>query len=141
MKLSRLNLSSVIAVAHTNGHLQLLLNRGDELELLEIEAPVAVFAGLQELNEIVAEATALPPANESIAMLPINSSMANAVGYDADMSVLQIEFRNGAVYQYAGVEPEVWQDLHDTNSVGKYFNNEIRGNYLSSRIYENDCDC
>jgi KTSC domain len=138
MKLSRLNLGSVIAVAHMDGNLQLLLNRGDELELLEIQAPVAAFEGLQELNEIVAEATAFPNSNEAVAMLPVNSSMANAIGYEESNRILQVEFRNGATYQYAGVEPEIWEELHETNSIGRYFNHEIRGNYQSSCIDEDD---
>ncbi len=133
MKLSRLNLGSVIAVAHIDGHLQLLLNRGDELELLEIPAPVAAFEGLRELNEMVAEADALP-----VAMLPVNSSMANAIGYKESDRILQVEFHNGAIYQYAGVEPEIWQELHETNSIGRYFNNQIRGNYDSNCIDEDD---
>jgi hypothetical protein len=140
MKLSRLNLGSVIAVAHIDGHLQLLLNRGDELELLEIPAPVAAFEGLRELNEMVA-------CSEPIAMLPVNSSMANAIGYEESdkrslmpkaYRILQVEFRNGVTYQYAGVEPEIWQELHETNSIGRYFNNQIRGNYDSSCIDEDD---
>jgi KTSC domain len=147
MKLSRLNLGSVIAVAHIDGHLQLLLNRGDELELLEIPAPVAAFEGLRELNEIVAGAYALPDSHEAIAMLPVNSSMANAIGYEESdkrslmpkaYRILQVEFRNGATYQHAGVEPEIWQELHEANSIGKYFNNQIRGNYDSNCIDEDD---
>jgi hypothetical protein len=131
MKLSRLNLGSVIAVAHTDGHLQLLLDRGDELELLEIPAPEAAFEGLRQLNEIVA-------LSEAIAMLPVNSSMANAIGYEESDRILQVEFCNGTTYQYAGVEPEVWQELHETNSIGRYFNNQIRGNYDSNCIDEDD---
>ena len=132
MKLSRLNLGSVIAVAHTEGHLQLLLNRGDELELLEIPAPEAAFEGLRQLNQIVADSS------EPIAMLPVNSSMANAIGYDSSDRILQVEFCNGTTYQYAGVEPEIWQELHETNSIGRYFNNQIRGNYDSNCIDEDD---
>ncbi|NJL61921.1 MAG: KTSC domain-containing protein [Methylacidiphilales bacterium] len=150
MKLSRLSLGSVIAVAHVDNHLQLLLSRGDELELLETPAPVAAFEGLQQLNEIVAEADSLPDSSShlrAIAMLPVNSSMANAIGYEESdkrslmpkaYRTLQVEFRNGATYQYAGVEPEIWQELHETSSIGRYFNNQIRGNYDSSCIDEDD---
>jgi hypothetical protein len=138
MKLSRLNLGSVIAVAHMDGNLQLLLNRGEELELLEIQAPVEAFEGLQELNEIVAEAKAFPNSSEAIAMLPVNSSMANAIGYDSSDRILQVEFRNGATYKYAGVEPEIWEELHETSSIGRYFNHEIRGNYQSNCIDEDE---
>jgi hypothetical protein len=94
---------------------------------------------LQHLNEIVAEVKALPSYEESIAMLPTNSSMANAVGYDDEKNILQIEFHNGAVYQYSGIEEDTWEDLHQADSVGKYFNEKIRGKYQSERIDNDYC--
>lgn len=140
MKLSRLNLGSVVAVAHDKGHLQLLLQTTDELELIEIEAPVAAYNGLQQLNNIVASisSNALPSAPFIVEMLPVDSSMANALGYDAENHILQVEFNNGAVYQYTGVESEIWDELQETDSIGKYFNHEIRGNYQCERV-DDDC--
>ncbi|MGH1394583.1 MAG: KTSC domain-containing protein [Trichormus sp.] len=134
MKLSKVDLSSLIAIAHTDGYLQLLLDRGDELEFLEIPAPIEAFEGLQELSDIVAE-TALPCASEPIAMLPVNSSMANAVGYCSEEQVLQLEFQNGAIYQYSGVEPETWQDLQSADSIGRFYNQNIKGQYDCDRPY------
>jgi hypothetical protein len=138
MRLSRLDLSSVVAIAHSDNHLQLLLNQGDELELLAIPAPVAAFEGLQQLNELVLEVLTISPQPESIVAIAVDSSMANAVGYDEESQVLQIEFANGAIYQYAGVEPETWEGLHDTDSIGRYYNAEIKGNYQCDRIYHED---
>lgn len=134
MKLSKLNLSNVVAIAHSDGYLQLLLDRGDELEFIEIPAPIQAYEGLQHLNEIVADSAALPSAPEPIAMLPVNSSMANSVGYDSEQQILQVEFYTGAVYQYAGVEPDTWEDLHLTDSIGRFFNDEIRGRYQCERV-------
>ncbi|ALF52721.1 hypothetical protein ACX27_07425 [Nostoc piscinale CENA21] len=134
MKLSKIDLSSLVGIAHSDGYLQLLLDRGDELEFLEIPAPVQAYEGLQHLNEIVAETLTLPVLEEPIAMLPVNSSMAIAVGYSESDRILQVEFHNGAVYQYAEVEPETWEDLHDADSVGEFFNQEIKGRYLSERV-------
>jgi hypothetical protein len=140
MRLSKLDLSSVIAIAHSDNYLQLLVNQGDELELLAIPAPVAAFEGLQQLNELVAEVSYIAPQPESIVAMSVDSSMANALGYDEENQVLQIEFASGAIYQYSGVEPEVWEELHDTDSIGRYYNAEIKGNYHCDRIYtENDC--
>lgn len=140
MRLSRLNLGSVVAVGHAEGHLQLLLQTTDELELIEIEAPVAAYNGLQQLNNIVASisSNALPEAKERVEMLPVDSSMANALGYNAENHILQVEFKNGAVYQYTGVESEIWDELQETDSIGKYFNHEIRGNYQCERV-DDDC--
>ncbi|MBD2598379.1 KTSC domain-containing protein [Nostoc spongiaeforme FACHB-130] len=134
MKLSKIDLSSLVGIAHSDGYLQLLLDRGDELEFLEIPAPVQAYEGLQHLNEIVAETLTLPVLEEPIAMLPINSSMAIAVGYSESDRILQVEFHNGAVYQYAEVEPETWENLHEADSVGEFFNQEIKGRYLSERL-------
>jgi hypothetical protein len=141
MKLSRLNLGGVVAIGHASGHLQVLLQGKDELELIEIEAPFAAYEGLQQLNNIVATVSgnALPSAPELIPMLPVDSSMTNALGYDAENQILQVEFNSGAVYQYTGVKPEVWEDLHDTDSIGQYFNHKIRGNYQSARVDDNYC--
>jgi hypothetical protein len=140
MRLSKLDLSSVIAIAHSDDRLQLLVNQGDELELLAIPAPVAAFEGLQQLNELVAEVAYIAPQPESIVAMAVDSSMANALGYDEESRVLQIEFASGAIYQYSGVEPEIWEELHDTDSIGRYYNAEIKGNYHCDRIYtEDDC--
>ncbi len=140
MKLSRLNLGNVVAVGHASGYLQLLLQGDLELELIEVEAPVEAFEGLQRLNNIVASASC-NTLNEapSIPMLPAHSSMANALGYDEENHVLQVEFHNGAVYQYTGVDHEVWDELQQTDSIGKYFNNEIKGNYQCARVVEDCC--
>src|SRR4051812_26947990 len=112
MKLSKVDLSSLVAIAHSDGYLQLLLDRGDELEFLEIPAPIQAYEGLQELNEAIAETTALPFEEEPIVMLPVVSSMAMAVGYDRNEHILQVEFQSGAVYQYLGVDEDTWEDLH-----------------------------
>ncbi|WP_017652522.1 KTSC domain-containing protein [Fortiea contorta] len=134
MKLSKVDLSDIIAIAHADGHLQLLLNRGDELDLLEIPAPLAAYEGLQQLHEIISESTPLPIAPEPIAMLPVSSAMASAVGYDSDEQILQVEFHTGAVYQYSGVDLDTWEDFHESDSIGRFFNQEIKGQFCSERI-------
>ncbi|MEH2433780.1 MAG: KTSC domain-containing protein [Nostoc sp.] len=134
MKLSKVDLSSLVAIAHSDGYLQLLLDRGDELEFLEIPAPVQAYEGLQELNEAIAQTPALPFEEEPIAMLPVSSSMAIAVGYDRDEHILQVEFQNGGVYQYLGVDEDTWSDFHASDSIGSFFNQEIKGRYDCDRL-------
>ncbi|MBD2677448.1 MULTISPECIES: KTSC domain-containing protein [Nostoc] len=138
MRLSKVDLSSLVAIAHSDGYLQLLLDRGKELEFLEIPAPIQAYEGLQELNEAIAETTALPFEEEPIGMLPVSSSMAAAVGYDPDEQILQVEFQNGAIYQYLGVDEDTWEDLHASDSIGSFFNQEIKGRYECDRIDGND---
>jgi hypothetical protein len=140
MKLSKMDLSSLIAIAHSDGNLQLLLDRGDEIEFLEIPAPVQAYEGLLELNEIVSEPAALPPQPEPIALLPVSSSMAASIAYDSNEEILQVEFNNGAVYQYLGVDEETWEDFYSSDSVGSFFNQEIKGKFDCERI-DSDDDC
>jgi hypothetical protein len=134
MKLSKVDLSSLVAIAHSDGYLQLLLDRGDELEFLEIPAPIQAYEGLQELNDAIAETTALPFEAEPIVMLPVISSMAMAVGYDRNEQILQVEFQSGSVYQYLGVDEDTWEDLHSSDSIGSFFNQEIKGRYDCDRL-------
>ncbi|MEH2027689.1 KTSC domain-containing protein [Nostoc sp.] len=134
MKLSKVDLSSLVAIAHSDGYLQLLLDRGEELEFLEIPAPIQAYEGLQELNEAIAETTALPFEEEPIVMLPVVSSMAMALGYDRNEQILQVEFQSGAVYQYLGVDEDTWEDLHSSGSIGSFFNQEIKGRYDCDRL-------
>ncbi|MDZ8236174.1 MAG: KTSC domain-containing protein [Nostoc sp. ChiQUE01a] len=138
MRLSKVDLSSLVAIAHSEGYLQLLLDRGNELEFLEIPAPIQAYEGLQELNEAIGETTALAFEEEPIAMLPVSSSMAAAVGYDRDEQILQVEFQNGAIYQYLGVDEDTWEDLHASDSIGSFFNQEIKGRYECDRL--DGCD-
>ena len=135
MKLSRLYLANIVAIAHGGQYLQLLIDKGDELELLEIPAPVEAYEALEELNHIVADSLDLPQTEDAIAMLPVESSMAKAVGYDSDEEVLQVEFRNGDVYQYSNVDDTTWDGLYKTKSIGKFFNRRIKGKYQCQRLH------
>jgi len=133
MKFSKLDLSNLLGVAHSDGYLQLLIDRGDELELLEIPAPIEAYEGLEDLNQLIAE---VPPLLEEqeFAMLPIASTMANAIGYSPENEVLQIEFNSGAVYEYSDIDEGTWEDLYTSDAVGRYFNQNIKGRYQSRRI-------
>lgn len=138
MKFSKVDLSNLLGVSHSDGYLQLLLDRGDELEFLEIPAPIQAYEGLQDLNELIAEPPPLLEEEESFAMLPVASTMASAIGYDSDNEVLQIEFNSGAVYQYSDIDEDTWEDLNSSNALGKYYNQYIKGKYQSQRI-DNSC--
>jgi hypothetical protein len=133
MKLSKVDLSNVVAIAHQDGNLGLLIVRGEELEIVEIPAPIEAFEGLQLLNEIVA-GTEVLLSEEEVPLLPVDSTMANAIGYDKDKEILQIEFKNGSVYQYSGVDEHTWEDFYYSDSIGSFFNEEIKGQYHSERV-------
>lgn len=138
MKFSKVDLSKLLGVSHSDGYLQLLLDRGDELEFLEIPAPIQAYEGLQDLNELIAEPPPLLEEEETLAMLPVASTMASAIGYDSDNEVLQIEFNSGAVYQYSDIDEDTFEDLYSSDAIGQYYNQYIKGKYQSQRI-DNSC--
>ena len=133
MKLSKIDLSSLKAIAHDEDGLKLIIEREHEIEYIEIPAPLAAYEGLQMLDRIIASAVAIEP-SEPVEMLPACSAMAAQVGYDYEREILQIEFNSGAVYQYSAVEPEVWEDLQETDSIGSFYNREIKGYYPSVKV-------
>lgn len=57
---------------------------------------------------------------------PVVSSLIRTIGYDAELSLLEIEFLNGRVYQYAPVPEELYQDLISAPSIGSAFTQRIR---------------
>lgn len=67
-------------------------------------------------------------------MIHVNSSNVQAVGYDNDSLTLQIEFKNGTMYQYFDVPEAVFIALRDADSVGGYLAANIKGVYRYSRV-------
>jgi hypothetical protein len=62
------------------------------------------------------------------------SSTLSSVGYDAKSQTLEIEFHGGSVYQYSGVPRFVFSALIAQESLGAYFNAQIRDVYEHTRI-------
>lgn len=56
----------------------------------------------------------------------VESSLLAKVAYDNQRAILQVEFRDGALYLYLGVPIQTYQDLLRANSKGAYFNHHIR---------------
>ena len=56
------------------------------------------------------------------------------VAYDGVRNLLQLEFRNRAVYHYRGVPAAVYEALLGAPSKGSYFNQAIRGRYPYARV-------
>jgi ATP-dependent DNA helicase RecG len=48
--------------------------------------------------------------------------------------MLEIEFHSGAVYQYCDVPQTVVEELFAQDSLGSYFNTEIRDVYACARV-------
>lgn len=63
----------------------------------------------------------------------VDSSMAASIGYDPENLTLEIEFKTGDVWQYYDVPESEYQELI-SGSVGRYFQNNIKGQYREDRV-------
>jgi hypothetical protein len=70
----------------------------------------------------------LPP------LVPVASSSIRAVGYDAATHRLYVRFHSGNAYVYAGVPRRVHRELMAAESVGGYFNREVRPQYAYTQV-------
>lgn len=59
----------------------------------------------------------------------VKSSCLKSVGYDFKSRILEVEFPNGDIYQYHGVSPELYKDLMNVSSLGKFFLSNIKNIY------------
>lgn len=64
----------------------------------------------------------------------VDSSEIRSIGYDAKKRVLEVEFCAGGVYRYCGVPEEVHRQLLAADSVGRFFNAEVRTRYRFRRL-------
>lgn len=64
-----------------------------------------------------------------------DSSLAKSIGYNPESNVLELEFRgNGKVWQYFLVPPSVYLELLASDSIGRYFNDHIKGHYPEKEV-------
>jgi KTSC domain-containing protein len=66
--------------------------------------------------------------------IPVNSTLLASVAYDAARSLLELEFRDGAIYQYTAVSESLHLELMAAKSHGAYFNHHIRNRFNDKRI-------
>jgi hypothetical protein len=65
----------------------------------------------------------------------VSSSNLASIGYETTTLTLEIEFHNGAVYQYYNVPPELFEGLLNATSHGRYFDAHIKkGGYSFRRV-------
>jgi len=65
---------------------------------------------------------------------PVSSSNLRSIGYDSEISILEIEFNNGAVYHYHGVSQDVFNSLMYADSKGSYFRAHIKNIYSCTKL-------
>ena len=62
------------------------------------------------------------------------SSNIRSIGCDAQTQTLEVEFMNGAIYQYYGVPEHIYNQMMAEQSKGRFLNTYIRNQYPYSRI-------
>ena len=65
---------------------------------------------------------------------PVSSSNVASVGYDPNTLTLEVEFKDGSVYQYFDVPETVYQELMRASSVGQFIHSNIRNNYRYAKV-------
>lgn len=65
---------------------------------------------------------------------PVRSSNIAAIGYDAVTGILEIEFKNGDVYQYDNVAEATHKALMKANSIGSYVAIHIKNKYSHRKV-------
>lgn len=65
---------------------------------------------------------------------PVTSDNLAEVGFDAELETLEIQFRHGGVYQYFNVPAFMHERFMAADSLGRFFNAEIKGRYPEARL-------
>ncbi len=98
--------------------------------------PIALAASLL----LVATSLRADPAREPagivsrIKRVPIQSTALATVGYSKRLRALEIEFRNGAIYRYLDVGPDVCEALFKANSKARFYDQNVRHKYRSLHV-------
>jgi hypothetical protein len=80
------------------------------------------------------------PAPEPVAIVSrikrvsVESTALATVGYSKRLRVLEIEFRNGAIYRYLEVAPDVYDALIKAPSKARFYDEKIRRKYRSLHV-------
>ncbi len=64
----------------------------------------------------------------------VASSNIASIGYDAGPETLEVEFLTGAIYQYYNVPQNMYDQLMQAGSKGRFLNTYIKNAYAYSRV-------
>jgi len=64
----------------------------------------------------------------------VASSNIASIGYDADTDTLEVEFLSGAIYQYYNVPQNMYDQLIQAGSKGRFLNTYFKNAYPYSRV-------
>ena len=71
-------------------------------------------------------------------MKTAQSNHIEAFDYDDQNRRLIIQFTNGSVYSYSGVDPNTYYALSQSGSPGSYFHSKIKGNFNTTLLAKGD---
>lgn len=63
-----------------------------------------------------------------------DSTVIKKVSWDSETEILCVLFNSNSIWFYFSVEPDVFYDLTQAKSVGRYFNKNIRNVYRSHKF-------
>jgi len=64
----------------------------------------------------------------------LQSTVLHAASYRDRGALLDLEFRSGEIYRYAGVPAQTYRELLLAESQGRYFNTHIRPRFAYTKI-------
>jgi hypothetical protein len=67
-------------------------------------------------------------------MHEVESSNIKTIGYETETNTLKVEFKSGHKYEYDNVPANVFDELLESVSKGKYMNQNIKGQYEGRRV-------
>jgi hypothetical protein len=67
-------------------------------------------------------------------MHEVESSNVKAIGYETETKILKVEYLSGLKYEYSDVPANVFDELLNSVSKGKYMNQNIKSQYEGRRV-------
>jgi hypothetical protein len=67
-------------------------------------------------------------------MHEVESSNVKSIGYETATSTLSVEYKSGHKYEYENVPANIFDELLESVSKGKYMNQVIKGQYNGRRV-------
>lgn len=64
----------------------------------------------------------------------VTSSNLASIGYDPGSLMLEVEFKDGSVYQYFDVSETVYQEFMRAGSKGQFLNANIKHSYRYAKV-------
>lgn len=68
--------------------------------------------------------------------ISVKSANIKSVGYDNEAKALEIEYKNGGLYQYLDVPAKTVAELHAAESMGSYLHKTIKPNHVCKKVGE-----